>query len=138
MNWLHTVLILVAAFLAVFGKPLSAACDTCWAHRSICCPRSWSMPLVRRHDDHHIAGRPRRALVRLTFGEPAGCERASAVCRWAGDPPEARPDLAGSDLRAVVLGGAASAVVPVLTLLLLLTTGHTPLLGWGTLWQLGS
>jgi hypothetical protein len=26
--------------------------------------------------------------------------------------------------------------VPVLTLLLLLTTGHKPLLGWGTLWQL--
>jgi cell shape-determining protein MreD len=35
-----------------------------------------------------------------------------------------------------VLGFAASATVPVLTLLLLLTTRHTPLIGWGTLWQL--
>ena len=35
-----------------------------------------------------------------------------------------------------VLGLAASAAVPVLTLLLLLTTRHTPLFGWGTLWQL--
>ena|SRR5438128_763855 len=35
-----------------------------------------------------------------------------------------------------VLGLAASAAAPVLTLLLLLTTGHTPLLGWGTLWQI--
>jgi len=34
------------------------------------------------------------------------------------------------------LGLAASAGVPLLTLLLLLTTGHKPLLGWGTLWQL--
>ena len=34
-----------------------------------------------------------------------------------------------------VLGLAASALVPVLTLLLLLTLGHTPLLGWGSLWQ---
>jgi len=36
----------------------------------------------------------------------------------------------------LVLGLAASAAAPVLTLLLLLSTRHTPLLGWGTLWQL--
>ena len=36
----------------------------------------------------------------------------------------------------VVLGLGASAAAPVLTLLLLLTMGHPPLLGWGTLWQL--
>lgn len=35
-----------------------------------------------------------------------------------------------------VLGLGASAATPVLTLLLLLTTGANPLLGWGTLWQL--
>lgn len=35
-----------------------------------------------------------------------------------------------------VLGLAASATAPVLTLGLLLTAGHAPLLGWGTLWQL--
>jgi len=34
------------------------------------------------------------------------------------------------------LGLAASAVAPTLTLLLLLTTGREPLFGWGTLWQL--
>jgi len=34
-----------------------------------------------------------------------------------------------------VLGLAASAAVPLLTLVFLLTTGHTPRLGWGTLWQ---
>jgi rod shape-determining protein MreD len=34
-----------------------------------------------------------------------------------------------------VLGLAASALVPILALLLLLTLGHTPLLGWGSLWQ---
>jgi len=36
----------------------------------------------------------------------------------------------------LVLGLAASVAAPVLTLLLLITMGHTPLLGWGTLWQL--
>jgi cell shape-determining protein MreD len=34
------------------------------------------------------------------------------------------------------LGLAASVAVPLLTLLVLLTKRHTPLLGWGTLWQL--
>ena len=35
----------------------------------------------------------------------------------------------------MVLGLGASAAVAGLTLLLLLTFGHAPLLGWGTLWQ---
>lgn len=35
-----------------------------------------------------------------------------------------------------VLGLAASALVPLLTLGLLLTAGRSPMLGWGTLWQL--
>src|ERR1043166_3641386 len=36
----------------------------------------------------------------------------------------------------LVLGLGASAATPILTLILLLTTGHTPVLGWGTLWQI--
>jgi rod shape-determining protein MreD len=36
----------------------------------------------------------------------------------------------------MVLGLGASAATPVLTLLLLLTLGRAPLIGWGTLWQL--
>ena len=35
----------------------------------------------------------------------------------------------------VTLGLAASAIAPLLTLLLLLSAGSQPLLGWGTLWQ---
>ncbi len=34
-----------------------------------------------------------------------------------------------------ILGLIASAVVPLLTLLLILTTHQTPLIGWGSLWQ---
>ena len=34
-----------------------------------------------------------------------------------------------------VLGIGASAIVPILTLVLLLSTGRTPLLGWGSAWQ---
>ena len=35
----------------------------------------------------------------------------------------------------LVLGAVASAVVPLLSLLLMLTAGKQPLLGWGSLWQ---
>jgi len=36
----------------------------------------------------------------------------------------------------LVLGLSASAAAPVMTLLLLLSMGRSPLVGWGTLWQL--
>ena len=43
--------------------------------------------------------------------------------------------LRGLPFTQMVLGTVASAVVPVLTVLLLLTAGKEPLLGWGSLWQ---
>jgi hypothetical protein len=44
--------------------------------------------------------------------------------------------LRDETLAQVVLGFSASAATPLATLLLLLTMGRAPLLGWGTLWQL--
>ena len=35
-----------------------------------------------------------------------------------------------------LIGLGVSAAAPVMTLILLLTIGHTPILGWGSLWQL--
>ena len=43
--------------------------------------------------------------------------------------------LRGLPFAQLVLGGIASAVVPLLAVLLLLTAGKQPLLGWGSLWQ---
>jgi cell shape-determining protein MreD len=43
--------------------------------------------------------------------------------------------LRGEVFAQFVLGLAASAVVPLLTLLLLLTLGHKPLIGYASLWQ---
>jgi hypothetical protein len=43
--------------------------------------------------------------------------------------------LRGLSFAQIVLGTIASAVVPVLTVLLLLTGGQQPLLGWGSIWQ---
>jgi hypothetical protein len=35
----------------------------------------------------------------------------------------------------VILGGVASALAPLASVLLLLTAGKHPLIGWGSLWQ---
>lgn len=43
--------------------------------------------------------------------------------------------LRGLPFAQFVLGAAASAIVPALTLLILLNGGRQPLIGWGTLWQ---
>jgi hypothetical protein len=43
--------------------------------------------------------------------------------------------LRGLSFAQMVLGTIASAVVPALSVLLLLTAGKEPLLGWGSLWQ---
>jgi cell shape-determining protein MreD len=43
--------------------------------------------------------------------------------------------LRDQPLAQFVLGIGASAIVPMLTLVLLLSSGRTPLLGWGSVWQ---
>ncbi len=55
----------------------------------------------------------------------------------AGFPVYLRRDLIlrGLPFAQLVLGAAASALVPALTVLLLLNAGRQPLIGWGSLWQ---
>ena len=43
--------------------------------------------------------------------------------------------LRGSPFAQFILGAVASAVTPMLSVLLLLTGGQEPLLGWGSIWQ---
>src|SRR5882672_7671982 len=55
----------------------------------------------------------------------------------AGFPIHLRRDLIlrGLPFAQLVLGAAASAFVPALTMLILLNGGKQPLIGWGSLWQ---
>jgi rod shape-determining protein MreD len=55
----------------------------------------------------------------------------------AGFPIYLRRDLILRDLpfAQFILGAAASAVVPALTVLILFNSGKHPLIGWGSLWQ---
>jgi cell shape-determining protein MreD len=137
MNWLNTILLFGAAFLAVFWEAAFSG--------------------VRRVLGAQIDFLP--ALM-VYAGLCAGLPTIALLAAWSGlcfDSLSANPlgvsivplFLAGlvvyssrelllrdQPFAQVVLGLAASAGVSLLTLLLLLTTGHTPLLGWGTLWQL--
>ena len=137
MNWLNTLFILVTAFLAVFWEA---------AFNGV----------------RHLVGAQIDLLPALMVyaGLCAGITTVTLLAILGGlwlDSLSANPlgvsvlplfvigllihvkrDLILRDqtFAQLVLGLAASAAVPVLTLLLLLTTRHTPLFGWGTLWQL--
>jgi len=137
MTWLRTLLILAAAYLAVFWEA--------------------AFPGVR-----HLLGAqvdllpPLMVYASLNAGLPTVCLLACLGGLWF-DSLSANPlgvsvlplfvigaliyanrelILRDQTFAQLTLGLAASAVAPVLSVLLLLTTGRTPLLGWGSLWQL--
>jgi len=136
MNFLQTILILAAAFLAVFGEA--------------------AFPVLR-----HFLGAQVELLPVLMVYAALNTEivTVSLLAVLGGlwfDALSANPlgisilplfvvgflicfrrDLILRELSfaRLVLGTAASAAVPVLSLLLLLTAGKQPLLGWGSFWQ---
>jgi cell shape-determining protein MreD len=137
MTWAHTFLVLGAAFVAVFGA------SAVTVFRSLLGAQFDLLPALV-------------VYVGLTGGLATVALLAIAGGLWL-DSLSANPlgisvlplFLVGWFINATrdlvlrdqtfarwFLGLGASACVPVLTLLLLLTTGHKPLLGWGTLWQI--
>jgi rod shape-determining protein MreD len=136
MNFLQTILILAAAFLAVFGEA--------------------TLPVL-----HHWLGAQVDLLPVLMVYAALNADIAtvSLLAVLGGlwfDALSANPlgisilplfavgfviylrrDLILRELSfaQLVLGTMASAIVPVLSILLLLTAGKQPLLGWGSIWQ---
>jgi len=137
MNWLHTVFILVGAFLAVFWEAafgglrylIGAQVDLLPAlmvYTSLCLGMTTITLLAA------LGG----LWLDSLSANPLGVSVLPLFI--VGLAIHTKRDLILRDqtFAQAVLGGAASVAVPVLTLLLLLTTRHTPLFGWGTLWQL--
>jgi rod shape-determining protein MreD len=137
MNILHTTLILVAAFLAVFGQ---AAFD---APRHLIGAQIDLLPalVVYASLTANVA-----TLTLLCVGGGLFFDTLSANPLGASVLPlfvvgfaiYSRRDLILRDqiFAQFVLGLAASTLVPVFAVLLLFTLGHAPLIGWGSLWQL--
>ncbi len=136
MNVFQTILILAGAFLATFGEATLAA------------PRQWLGAQVDLLPALMVfaalnAGLPTIALLAVLGGvwfdtlsaNPLGISILPLLA--VGFPIHLRRDLILRDLpfAQFVLGAAASAAVPALTLLMLLSGRAELLLGWGTLWQ---
>ncbi len=137
MNWLNTILVLAMAFLAVFWEAafglvrhfLGAQIDLlpalvvyaglCTGFSTLClvtvCGGLWF--------DSLSANPLGVSILPLLLVGLALYSRRELILK---DQPFAQ----------FVLGAVASTVTPALVLILLLTTGHAPLFGWGTLWQL--
>jgi rod shape-determining protein MreD len=137
MNWFNTISILAAAFLAVFWEsafpgvrrllgaqvdllpPLMVYASLCADLRTVCllafCGGLWF---------DSLSVNPLGASVLPLFIVGLMLTRKRELI------------LKDQVFAQVVVGLAASAAVPILMLILLLTLGRAPLFGWGTLWQL--
>ena len=136
MNWLNTGCVLLAAFLVVFWEA--------------------SFGIVRRLTGAQMDLLPalivyaslcsgfRTVIVLAVLGglwldslsaNPLGVSVLPLIT--VGSAIYAKRDLILRDqlFAQLALGLAASAAVPPITVLLLLTTGQEPLLGWGSFWQ---
>jgi cell shape-determining protein MreD len=136
MNPFQTILILALAFLAVFAETVLSA------PRHLLGAQIDLLPAIMVYAALN-AGLPTVSLLAIFGGlwfdslsaNPLG---VSILPLFAvGFPLNLRRDLilGGQTFAQFVLGAAASAVVPVLTLLMLLSGSQEPSLGWGSLWQ---
>jgi hypothetical protein len=136
MTFLNPVLILSFAFLAVFGEATLSA------------PRQWLGAQIDVLPALMIYAALRSDIVTVSLlavlggmwfdsfsANPLGISILPLFV--VGYPIYLRRELILRDLpfAQVMLGTAASALVPALTLLLLLNGGKQPLIGWGSLWQ---
>ena len=137
MSWLHTVFVLAIAFLAVFWESafsglrhlLGAQVDLLPALMvyAALCTNLTTVTLLA-------------VLGGLWFDSlsatPLGVSMLPLFI--VGLAMHVKRDLMvrNQTFAQATLGSAASLAVPLLTLLVLLTQRHTPLFGWGTLWQL--
>jgi cell shape-determining protein MreD len=136
MNLLQTILILAAAFLAVFGEAALAGL------------RYWLGAQVDLLPVLMVYAALNTDIVTVSLLAVSGglwFDALSANPLGASILPLfvvgfviwLQRELILRDLpfAQLVLGAMASAVAPVLSVLLLLTIGQQPLLGWGSLWQ---
>jgi len=136
MNLLNTILIFAAAFLAVFGEAALPGFRNLLGAQIDLLPAI--MVYAALNADITIV-----ALLAVFGGlwfdalsaNPFGITILPLFA--AGFLIHLRRELILRELSfaQIVLGAGASAGVPALTILLLLTAGKEPLLGWGSLWQ---
>jgi hypothetical protein len=136
MNPFQTILILAIAFLAVFAETVLSA------PRHLLGVQVGLLPAIMVYAALH-AGLPTISLLAICGGLWADSLSANPLgisilpLFIVGFPICLQRDLILRDLpfAQFVLGAAASALVPLIALLMILSGSREPLLGWGTLWQ---
>ncbi len=137
MNWLNTVFVLSAAFLAVFGEAAFGGVRHLVGAQADLLPPLMVYAAL-------CTGLTTVMLLALCGGlwfdslsaNPLGVTVLPLFVIGLAIHLQRDLILRDQTFARLVLGLVASAVVQVLTLLLLLTLRQAPLLGWGTLWQL--
>ena len=137
MNWLNNILIFVAAFLAVFWE---AAFNPV---RHLLGAQVDLLPPIMVYASL-TAGMTTVSLLALCSGlwfdslsaNPLGISVAPLFIIGLAIYSQRELILRDQAFAQLVLGFGASAAAPLMTLLLLLTKGHGPLFGWGTVWQI--
>ncbi len=136
MNFFSPILILVAAFLAVFGEAAFSLPHCLFGAQIDLLP---ALMIYAALKADIITVSLLAVLGGLWFdslsANPLGI---SILPLYAvGFPIWWKRDLLLRELSfaQTILGAAASAAVPAITLLLLLSGGYEPLIGWGSLWQ---
>ena len=136
MNVLQTILILAAAFLAVFAEAAFQLPRQCFGAQVDLLP---ALMICAALNTNVVTVSLLAVLGGLWFdalsANPLGVTILPLFA--VGFPICLRRDLVLRELpfAQVFLGAAASALVPALCVLLLLTGGQQPLLGWGSVWQ---
>lgn len=136
MNWFNTILILAAAFVAVFGEA--------------------AFPLLHHWLGAQVDLLPALMVCAASYTDIVTVALLAVFGGMWFDALSANPlgvtilplfavgfvihlkrDLLlyKQPFAQLVMGAAASAAVPGLTVVLLLTGGQNPMLGWGSLWQ---
>ncbi len=136
MSWFNTVLVLGAAFLAVFWESAFGLLRHLLGAQVDLLP-----PLVVYAS--MSASFPALCLLAVCGGlwydslsaNPLGLSILPLFVVGAALYSQRELILKSQPFAQFVLGAIASLVSPALMLMLLLTTGHPPLVGWGTLWQ---
>ncbi len=137
MNWLSTILVLASAFLAVFWEAAFG-----WLRHLLGAQIDLLPPLLVYASLY--GGFETLCLFAVVGGllfdslsaNPPGITLLPLLLVGLGLFSKKGLILRDQPFAQFILGLSASILVPALTLVVLLTTGYTPLLGWGTLWQL--
>lgn len=137
MTWLKTLLVLGAAFLAVFWQSAFQGLRHLFGVQVDLLPALMVYASLQ-------TGLRTVCLLAMTGGllfdslsaNPLGVTTLPLLAVGLGFFVKRDLILRNQAFAQLVLGLVASAAVPGLTLFVLLSTARTPLFGWGTLWQL--